>query len=41
MALDYAAAVNEEIRDLFAAGTDIVQIERGCSRIPRRRANMV
>jgi 5-methyltetrahydropteroyltriglutamate--homocysteine methyltransferase len=27
LALDYAAAVNEEIVDLFAAGTDIVQID--------------
>ncbi len=27
MAVDYAAAVNEEIRDLFAAGADIVQID--------------
>ena len=27
MALDYAAAVNEEIRDLFSAGADIVQID--------------
>ena len=27
MALDYAAAVNEEINDLFAAGADIVQID--------------
>lgn len=27
MALDYAAAVNEEIRDLFNAGADIVQID--------------
>jgi 5-methyltetrahydropteroyltriglutamate--homocysteine methyltransferase len=27
VALDYAAAVNEEIRDLFAAGADIVQID--------------
>ena len=27
MALDYAAAVNEEILDLFAAGADIVQID--------------
>jgi 5-methyltetrahydropteroyltriglutamate--homocysteine methyltransferase len=26
-AMDYAAAVNEEIRDLFAAGADIVQID--------------
>jgi 5-methyltetrahydropteroyltriglutamate--homocysteine methyltransferase len=27
MAMDYAAAVNEEIADLFAAGADIVQID--------------
>ena len=27
MAFDYAIAVNEEIRDLFAAGADIVQID--------------
>jgi 5-methyltetrahydropteroyltriglutamate--homocysteine methyltransferase len=27
MALDYAAAVNEEIHDLFAAGADIVQVD--------------
>jgi len=27
MALDYAAAVNAEIRDMFAAGADIVQID--------------
>ncbi|HEX5091754.1 MAG TPA: uroporphyrinogen decarboxylase family protein [Burkholderiales bacterium] len=27
MAMDYAAAVNEEVRDLFAAGADIVQID--------------
>ncbi|MBZ5500794.1 MAG: 5-methyltetrahydropteroyltriglutamate--homocysteine methyltransferase [Acidobacteriia bacterium] len=27
MALDYAAAVNEEIRNLFAAGADVVQID--------------
>ncbi len=27
MAMDYAKAVNEEIRDLFAAGADIVQID--------------
>jgi 5-methyltetrahydropteroyltriglutamate--homocysteine methyltransferase len=27
MALDYAAAVNEEISDLFAAGADIVQVD--------------
>lgn len=27
MAMDYAAAVNEEIRDLFAAGADIVQVD--------------
>jgi 5-methyltetrahydropteroyltriglutamate--homocysteine methyltransferase len=27
MAMDYATAVNEEIKDLFAAGADIVQID--------------
>lgn len=27
LAVDYAAAVNEEIKDLFAAGADIVQID--------------
>ncbi len=27
MVLDYAAAVNEEIKDLFAAGADVVQID--------------
>ena len=27
MALDYAEAVNEEIKDLFAAGADVVQID--------------
>src|ERR1700737_2765967 len=27
LALDYAAAVNEEIRDLFVAGADVVQID--------------
>src|SRR6266536_5762243 len=27
MAMDYAAAVNAEIRDLFAAGVDVVQID--------------
>ena len=27
MALDYAAAVNEEINDMFAAGADVVQID--------------
>jgi 5-methyltetrahydropteroyltriglutamate--homocysteine methyltransferase len=27
MALDYAAAINEEIKDLFAAGADIVQMD--------------
>lgn len=32
MAMDYAAAVNAEIADLFAAGADIVQLDsRGCS----------
>jgi 5-methyltetrahydropteroyltriglutamate--homocysteine methyltransferase len=27
MALDYAAAVNQEIKDLFAAGADVVQVD--------------
>ena len=27
LAMDFAAAVNEEVRDLFAAGADIVQID--------------
>ena len=27
MAMDYAAAVNDEMRDLFAAGADIVQVD--------------
>ena len=27
MALDYAAAVNDEVRDLFAAGADVVQLD--------------
>jgi 5-methyltetrahydropteroyltriglutamate--homocysteine methyltransferase len=27
LAIDYAAAVNEEIRDLFAAGADVVQVD--------------
>ena len=27
LAMDYAAAVNEEIKDLFAAGADIVQVD--------------
>ena len=27
MAIDYAVAVNEEMKDLFAAGADIVQID--------------
>ena len=25
--MDYAAAMNEEIRDLFAAGADVVQLD--------------
>ena len=25
--MDYAAAVNEEVRDLFAVGADVVQID--------------
>tara|TARA_R110000772_G_scaffold73216_11_gene160125 strand:+ start:21871 stop:22911 length:1041 start_codon:yes stop_codon:yes gene_type:complete len=27
LAMDYAAAVNEEVRDLFAAGADVVQLD--------------
>ena len=27
MAMDYAAAVNEEIKDLFAAGADVIQVD--------------
>lgn len=27
MAMDYAAAVNEEVKDLFAAGADVVQLD--------------
>ena len=27
LAIDYAAAVNEEIRDLFASGADVVQVD--------------
>ena len=27
LAMDYAAAVNEEVRDLFAAGADVVQVD--------------
>ena len=41
MALDYAAAVNEEIKDLFAAGADWCRsTSLGCSSIPTRRAPM-
>ena len=40
LALDYAAAVNAEINDLFAAGADIVQIDEPYMQArPRRRAN--
>ena len=39
MALDYAAALNAEIKDLFAAGADIVQIdEPWMQQHPERRA---
>ena len=27
LAMDYAAAVNEEIKDLFSAGADVVQLD--------------
>ena len=37
--MDYAVAVNEEIRDLFAAGADIVQIDEPYMQArPRKRA---
>jgi 5-methyltetrahydropteroyltriglutamate--homocysteine methyltransferase len=40
LAMDFAAAVDEEIQDLFAAGADIVQIdEPSCRRSPRRPAS--
>ena len=40
LALAYAAAVNEEITDLFAAGADIVQIDEPYMQArPRRRAS--
>ena len=34
LGLDYAAAVNEEIKDLFAAGADIVQVDEPAPRKP-------
>ncbi len=41
MALDYAAAVNEEIKDLFAAGADVVADRRAlyAGRGPTRRGS--
>lgn len=39
LALDYAAAVNEEIKDLFAAGASVVQIDSPtCKRSPKKPA---
>ena len=39
-AMDYAGAVNEEIKDLFAAGADVVQIDEPYMQArPRRRAS--
>ena len=41
LAMDYAAAVNEEIRDLFAAGADVIQIDEPYMQArPQRRSNM-
>ena len=41
-AMDYAAAVNEEIRDLFAAGADVVRrAGGGCRRHGPRRCSSV
>jgi hypothetical protein len=36
-AMDYAVAVNEEIRDLFAAGADIVQVDEPYIRLVLRK----
>ena len=43
MALDYAAAVNDEIKDLFASGREIScrSMSRGCSNIRTRHARTV
>src|SRR4029450_9680001 len=38
MALDYAAAVNDEIKDLFAAGAEIVDNRRPWMRPPAEKA---
>jgi 5-methyltetrahydropteroyltriglutamate--homocysteine methyltransferase len=38
MVLDYAAAVNAEIKDLFAAGADIVQIDEPYMQAPPEKA---
>ena len=37
LALDYADAVNEEIRDLKAAGADIIQLDEPWLQASRRR----
>jgi 5-methyltetrahydropteroyltriglutamate--homocysteine methyltransferase len=39
-AMDYAAAVNEEIRDLFAAGADVVQIDEPYMQARPERARL-
>jgi len=41
LALDHAAAVNEEIKDLFAAGADIVQVDEPYMQASRRPNNTV
>ena len=39
-AMDYAAAVNAEIKDLFAAGADIVQVDEPYMQArPKRRGS--
>ncbi|HWD29933.1 MAG TPA: uroporphyrinogen decarboxylase family protein [Rhizomicrobium sp.] len=40
MALDYAAAVNAEIKDLFAAGADVVQIDEPYMQARAEKARM-
>jgi 5-methyltetrahydropteroyltriglutamate--homocysteine methyltransferase len=37
LALDYAAAVNEESKDLFAADIDLVQIDEPTGKRAQRR----
>ena len=39
LAMDYATVVNEEIKDLFAAGADVVQIDEPYCKHARRRGS--